>query len=176
MKRAAAGLFLSLLFLSFASGRSYAEPSACIDKMVKGMHEEGMPAMGRMEHRGMGMMGPGRSMWRQLGKLGLEEKQKEAIKDIIFTVRKDSIRKMAEVRIAGIEVRELLDKDPVDMGAVEAKLKQAESLKTDIQMSRIKTLEEIKAKLTPEQSQKFKINMRKQFFRGHGGWRHEEKG
>ncbi len=61
------------------------------------------------------------------------------------------------------------------MGAVEAKVKQTESLRTDLLMSHIRTLEEIKAKLTPEQRQKFNINLRKRFGR-HGGWRHEGKG
>lgn len=174
MKRVVVGVLMGLLLMGFASGSSYAEKSGGV-KGEKCKHEEGMSRMGQMGHRGMGMMRAGHRIGKALADLGLDDKQKEAIKDIRTTAKKDAIRKIADIRIAGVELREILDKDQVDMGAVEAKLKQLESLKTDMHMSRIKTLEEIKAKLTPEQRQKFKINLRKQF-RWHGGWRHEHEG
>ncbi|MFI5295020.1 MAG: Spy/CpxP family protein refolding chaperone [Thermodesulfovibrionales bacterium] len=174
MKRVVIGVLMGLLLMGFASSSSYAEKSGGVQG-EKGRHEECAPRMGHMGHRGMGMMWAGHRIGKALADLGLDEKQKEAIKDIRTIAKKDAIRKIADIRIARIELREILDKDPVDMGAVEAKLKQLESLKTDMHMSRIKTLEEIKAKLTPEQRQKFKINLRRQF-RRHGGWRHEGKG
>lgn len=161
MKRAAAGLFLSFLFLFFASNRSYAEPSGCVDKIVKGMHEEGMPMTGRMEHRGRSMMGFGHGMWRLFGKLGLDEKQKEAIRVINNRVTKDTIRKRADMQIARVELRDILHKDQVDMNAAEAKLKQIASLMTDIRLSHIRAMEEMKAQLTPEQKEKFKLNLDK---------------
>jgi len=174
MKRVVVGVLMGLSLMGFASGSSYAEKSGGM-KGEKGRHEECASRMGHMGHRGMGMMRSGHRIWKALADLGLDEKQKEAIKDIGTTAKKDAIRKISDIRIARIELREILGKDPVDMGAVEGKLKQMESLKTDMHMSRIKTLEEIKAKLTPEQRQKFKMNLRKQF-RWHGGWRHEGKG
>lgn len=174
MKRAVVWAFMSLLLVGFASGSSYADKSGAA-KGEKMKYEEGMSQMGHMRHRGMGMMRAERRIWRALADLGLDEKQKEAVKDIITIAKKDAIRKIADIRIARIELREILDKDPVDMGAVEAKLKQMESLKTEMHMARIKALEEIKAKLTPEQRQKFKINLRKRFG-WHGGCRHEGKG
>jgi Spy/CpxP family protein refolding chaperone len=167
MKKVVVGVLMGLLLMGFASGSSYAEKSSGV-KNEKCRHEEGVSRLGHMRHREMGMMRAERRIWKALADLGLDEKQKEAIKDIRTIAKKDAIRKMADIRIARIELREILDKDPVDMGAVEAKLKQLESLKTDMQMSRIKTLEEIKAKLTPEQRQKFKINLRKQFDNGFG--------
>ena len=173
MKKVVVGLLMGLLLIGFVSGSSYAEKSGGV-KGEKGRHEECASRMGHMRHRGMGMMRAEHRIWKALADLGLDEKQKEAIKDIRTIAKKDAIRKIADIRITRIELREILDKDPVDMGAVEAKLKQMESEKTDMHMSRIKMLEEIKAKLTPEQRQKFKINLRKQF-RRHGGWRHEGK-
>ncbi len=94
--------------------------------------------------------------WRHLSLPGLDEKQKEAIKKIKSREAKDNIKKMADVRIADIELRDILDKDPVDMNAVEAKLKKISSLMTDIRLSEIKAVEEIKTKLTPEQRKSFK--------------------
>ena len=174
MKKVVVGVLMGLLLMGFASGSSFAEKSSAV-KSEKWRHEEGISPMGHMRHRGTGMMRADRRIWKALADLGLDEKQKEAIKDIRTSAKKDAIRKIADIRIAKIELREILDKDPVDMSAVEAKLKQMESLKTDMHMSRIKTLEEIKAKLTTEQRQKFIINLRKQF-RRHGGWRHEGMG
>ncbi|HOE17360.1 MAG TPA: periplasmic heavy metal sensor [Syntrophorhabdaceae bacterium] len=94
--------------------------------------------------------------WRNLSFLGLDAKQKEAVREIKSREVKDNIKKMADVRIADIELRDILDKDPVDMSAVEAKLKWISSLMTDMRLSRIKAIEEIRAKLTPEQNKRFK--------------------
>ena len=59
------------------------------------------------------------------------------------------------MRIAQIELKELLSQDTVDMKAVEAKVKQLETMRTEMQFSHIKAMEDCKAKLTPEQRKKF---------------------
>ena len=64
---------------------------------------------------------------------------------------KEKIRRTADMRIAQIELKDLLSQDPVDMKAVEAKVKQLEAMRTEMQLSHIKAMEECKAKLTPEQ-------------------------
>ena len=65
-------------------------------------------------------------------------------------------------------LKDLLDEDSVNMKAVESKLKQIESLETDIHLSRIKTLEAIKTKLTPDQRKKLR-EMRDQGMMGRSG-------
>lgn len=124
-----------------------------------GFHEPGM--MSPMGPRGMGITGKGMAdpeppVWRHLLRLGLDEKQKEAIKKIESREAKDIIKKRADIRIADIELRDILDKDPVDINAVEAKLKKISLLMTDMRLSEIKAIEEIKTKLTPEQIKSFK--------------------
>ena len=119
-----------------------------------------------MEHGMMGMMGKGSEMGpgmmgedHILGKLmsvGLDEKQKEAIKEIVRKTTKETIKKRADLDIARIDLRDLLDKDPVKMKAVESKLKQIASLEADIHLSRIKAHEEIKSTLTSDQRKKLK--------------------
>jgi Spy/CpxP family protein refolding chaperone len=94
--------------------------------------------------------------WGCLSALGLDEQQKEAIKEIRSREEKDTIRKRADIRIADIELRDILDKDPVDMNAIETKLKRISSLMTDMRLSGIRTIEAIKTKLTPEQGKRFK--------------------
>lgn len=167
MKRVVVGLFFGLLLLSFTTGNCYAEKSG---RMGKGIHKEGAC----MGHDGGGMMRAEHRIWKALKDLGLDEKQKEAIKEIKSRVKKDIIKKRADLQIARVELKDILDKEPVDMAAVEAKLKQLESMRTDLHITKIKALEEIKATLTPEQKQKFKDNLKKHW-RRHGRWTHEGK-
>ncbi len=174
MKKVVVGAFVVLSLMVFVLGAAHAEKRGGF-KGEKVRCEEGGPMAGHMRHSEAGMMGAGHRIWKALADLGLDENQKVAIRGIRTAAKKDAIRKIAEIRIARIELREILDKDSVDMGAVEAKLKQMESLKTDLHMSRIKSMEEIKAKLTPEQREKLKANLRKHF-RGHGGCMHGGKG
>lgn len=107
---------------------------------------------------GMGgrMMGGEHQMWRFLTSLNLDEQQKTAIGEIKSRTMKEAIRRMADMRIAHVELKDLLSKDPVDMKAVEAKVKQSEMLRTEMHLSHIKAMEEVKATLTPEQKKKFR--------------------
>ena len=60
------------------------------------------------------------------------------------------------MRIVQIELKDLLSQDPVDMKAVEAKVKELEMMKTEMHLSHIKAMEDIRTKLTPEQRKKLK--------------------
>ena len=114
-----------------------------------------------MRHGEWGNVGEGKMhenapYWRHLNDLALNEKQKAEVKEIRNSVMKETIRKRADMRIDSVELREILDRAPVDMKKVEEKLKQIELLRTDIRLSHIRAMEEVKAKLTPEQREKFK--------------------
>ncbi len=157
MRRLLFGLSLGLMFLFIGAYASYAEEMCgCMGKMREGMHERGMPMMEGMKHHGAGIMGREHGMWGRLKDLDLSDAQKEAIRDIKSREAKDTIRKRADIQIARIELKDILQKDAVDMRAAEAKLKQLEALRTDLRLSCIKTFEEIKAKLTPEQKKKLR--------------------
>ena len=120
--------------------------------MVPGMC--GCMAMsGERPMRGMGMM---------IKNLGLDGKQTAEFRAIHLTMKKERIQKNAESRIAELELRELMDSDPVDMKAAEAKVKQIESLRSELRMLHIRTHEKVKAMLTPEQRKKLDS------FMGHG--------
>jgi len=125
-----------------------------------------------MEHRGMdmmhgmdGMQGCGmmmdddHPMMKHLMGLGLDEKQKEALKALRSKTMKDMIKKRADKQVAGIELRDLLDKDTVDMKAVEASVKKSESLRTEMFLAHIRAHEEMKSILTPEQRKHLKEMM-----------------
>ena len=156
MKRFFAGLLLCFLVLVFASQYASAETCGPCAGPGRGFGAEGMPMMSSMHHGGEGMMMREHHLWRALMSLGLDEKQKEAVREIKTRVMKEAVRKRADLEVARIDLRDILHKDQVDMNAAEATLKKMASLQTDLRLSHIKALEEIKAKLTPEQRKQFK--------------------
>jgi Spy/CpxP family protein refolding chaperone len=159
MKRLLVGMFLGLLSVIFLSHNSYAETCGLIGDHGRDCRDEGIhmmpppmrpPDMGIME----GIPEAGHFMWEHLMCLGLDDKQREAIKEIKHKVTKEIIKKSADERVAVIELKDLLDKDPVNIEAVKAKLKQIEIVKTEIYLSLIVATEEVKSKLAPEQRKK----------------------
>ena len=126
----------------------------------QGMEHGMMCGCGMKEVMGDRMMEAAHHLLKSLKSLDLDEQQKKMIHEIKSKIMKETIRKMADMRIAQIELRDLFLQDPMDMKAVESKVKQLGMMRTEMILSHIKALEEIKAKLTPEQRKKFE-EMRK---------------
>ncbi len=145
MKRIFVGFLSGFLFLVLASSFSFAQMSGPAGGGMVPMH-----------HDGKGMMKRDHHLWRRLASLGLDEKQMAAVKEIRSRVAKESVRKRADLQVTKIDLRDVLDKDQVDMTAVEGALKKMASIQTDMRLSHIKAMQEIKAVLTPEQRKKFK--------------------
>ncbi len=165
-------LFLSI-WVSASNAQMCERVGECMG-MGEGMMGGGMQrgGMEMMHGRPGGMMGEGGPVWKSLIGLGLDDKQKDALRAIRSKVMKEAIRKGAELRIAELEQKDLLDKDTVDMKAVESKLKQVEKLRTELHLLFIKALEEVKSKLTPEQRKKFRDAMDKGPMMGGMGMMH----
>ena len=157
MRKNMVSLFFGFIFTAVLVSSAQAQMEGC-------MHEGGM--MGGMGHQEMGMMhGMGgmqgcgmmmdddHPMWK---KLGLDDKQKDALKALRSKTMKDMIKKRADMQIAAIELQDLLDKDPVDMKAVETSVKKNQSIKTDMFLAHVKAREEMKSILTPEQQKQMK--------------------
>lgn len=148
MKRFLAVLLLGFMFTMATAYGSYAQ-----------MQGHAYQTEGMM-HRRMGILWAGHPpIWLAFKGLGLNEQQKKIIRETRDEVLKEAIKKRADLQIARIELKEILQKDNVDMAAVEAKLKQIASIQTDIRLSRIKAMEQTKAEMTPEQRAKFKKNL-----------------
>ncbi len=90
-------------------------------------------------------------IWSALKKLDLTDGQKSAFQEIRMSMKKDMIRKRADLKIAQMELHEQLHKDTVDMNVVESQVKKIEGLKAAMILNAIKSREEIKSKLTPDQ-------------------------
>ncbi len=130
-------------------------------QMGPGMMGPGMMGPGGM--MGGGMMGAGATndrpwitvMLDQREELGLSAEQIGRL----FTLR-DGFAKEARTKSETLEkverdLDQLLGPGPVDLRAVEAKLKKAEAIRTELRLARIKVIEEGKGVLTPEQRTKF---------------------
>jgi Spy/CpxP family protein refolding chaperone len=156
-------LIIAVISMMMLGGAAFLQSADAKERgMWRGGHgmncDEDMPGM--TQHRR-------EPMWGHLKNLGLDDKQKTEIREIRDKAVKQTIRMKADERIARMELRELLSRDAVDMTAVRAKLKQMESLMTEIHLARIAAREEIKSKLTPEQRKKFREgHVRRSFMRG----------
>jgi Spy/CpxP family protein refolding chaperone len=132
-----------------------------------------MCGCGMKEGMGDRMMEAAHHLLKSLKSLDLDEQQKKMIHEIKSKTMKETIKKMADIRIAQIDLRDLFLQDPVDMMAIEAKVKQLGMMRTEMILSHIKALEEIKAKLTPEQREKFGEMMKAGPMMGRMGMMHE---
>ncbi|MDP2167312.1 MAG: periplasmic heavy metal sensor [Thermodesulfovibrionales bacterium] len=131
-------------------------------------HAEDMPMAAGMKPMGMkGQMAKMMSddshpLWGHLQSLGLDEKQKDAVRDIKSGFLKGLIKNRAEKQIAEVDLSDILAKDPVDIKAAEGVLKKSEAASTEIRLSAIKAMEAVKSKLTPEQRTKLSALIEKE--------------
>ncbi len=149
MRKAILVLFTLLLVMGLAVNSGAAE------KEKGGAHHGDM-----YKHEGGCGCGGPQSFMDMFKKLGLDEKQKEAIHAIHLRTMKEMIKKKADIKVAKIELLEILSKDLVDMTAAETAVKKSEGLKTEMKMMHIKAMEEIKSNLNAEQKKEFTSMMR----------------
>jgi Spy/CpxP family protein refolding chaperone len=93
--------------------------------------------------------------------LELTDKQVTDLKSIKMDFQKGKIRKEADLKIARLELKSLMHDDDAPIKDIEAKMKAAANLKTEMKLSHIKAYRKAKALLTPEQMEKMKKGMGK---------------
>ncbi len=136
-----------------SEGTAESSPGGMMGMMGQG--GRGMMGGGRQGMAaGMGMPQPSQLVRMLKAELGLSDEQAKQLTQIFSQATKAGIKQRADIRIAELELRELLEADPVDMGQVEGKLKAIEGLRTTLRLSLIKAHEQAKGVLTPEQRQK----------------------
>lgn len=86
--------------------------------------------------------------------LGLTDEQVIKIRDIFTEARKAGIKNGADLRVARIEMRELMRADKVDRAAVNAKIKQISALREKMMTEGVDTRLKVRGVLTPEQIKK----------------------
>ena len=93
---------------------------------------------------------------RNQQQLGLTAQQVDSLRKMGMDARRAEIRRSADRKIAQVDLMSLRGSDPVDMGKVEAKVREIEKLKGDGIIARFRTADAAKAQLTPEQKEKLK--------------------
>lgn len=84
-------------------------------------------------------------------KLNLTEAQKEQIHTIVIQTKKEMLRKMADIRVAGIELREMIADKKVSDEAIKEKQAQIQKLRQEAGQIRMNTLLQVRQILTDEQ-------------------------
>ncbi len=93
---------------------------------------------------------------RHQEQLGLSPDQVTKLRALRLDSRKETLRRVAELRGAHLDLGALLHAETPDLAKIEAQVRRIESLRTDLQMSRIRTSLEARALLTPEQQKQLR--------------------
>ncbi len=93
-------------------------------------------------------------MLRNRDRLGLSAEQVSALEQLRTDFEKVSIRHEADLRIAEMDLRGLLESSAVDMKKVESKVREIERSRADLRLARIRTIEKGKDQLDAEQRNK----------------------
>ncbi|HEX9786470.1 MAG TPA: periplasmic heavy metal sensor [Candidatus Binatia bacterium] len=87
--------------------------------------------------------------------LGLSPEQVKKLEQLRDNFQRQSIRNEADTRVLDLDVAALLDAPAVDVAKVEAKIREAEKLRADLRIARVRAIEQAKVVLTAEQRKKF---------------------
>jgi hypothetical protein len=87
-------------------------------------------------------------------RLALSADQVKKLEQIRDHFQKQSIRNDADARVVELDIAALLENEPVDMAKVEGKIREAEKLRADLRIARIRAIEQAKALLNAEQKKK----------------------
>lgn len=121
--------------------------NGCMHGMMGGHGKTGIQGMPESEKYG-------KMYLMALSGLDLTEDQRKKARTLKSDYIKGSIKAGADIGVAEVELKELLAAEAVNLGRVRAKIKEIESKKADLRFFRIKSLEEFKKTLTPEQRKK----------------------
>ena len=88
--------------------------------------------------------------------LGLSAEQVSQLTAMRSEFEKEAIRVGAEIRVIEVDLDDLLEQEKVDIGKVEAAIRKEETLRGNLRISRIQTIEAGKALLSAEQRDKLR--------------------
>lgn len=131
------------------------------DGMMGGM-------MSHEENGGMGTHGPGmemggmsemKKMMRALSMLSLMPDQKKKLQLSTLQHQKEAIPLLGQIRMAGVEIQELLLADSVNLDKIKARVREKYDAAAKLEMSHLMLIQEAKKTLTPEQRQQMESMM-----------------
>jgi len=89
--------------------------------------------------------------------LELSPHQINDLKKLRSRFEREAIRREADIKVARMELDELLEADAVDLAKTEKKVRELERLRGDEKLSRIRVIETAKALLRPDQRKKLTV-------------------
>lgn len=128
-----------------------------MDMMGRGMHEPAVTGCPGMPGQpvAFGSEGPWiSSALAHAKELGLSPDQVKGLTALRDEFQKEAARLTGEIRAAEAELRASYGQKPLNLQAVEAKIRAIAALEADLRLGRVKTLEKGNTLLTPEQQQK----------------------
>lgn len=143
-------LLSSLLALVFAVPAHSQMMDSPMMQHMEG-HEHGM-AMGSMDRMGT-MMG---MCIKNADKIGLSEDQTKKITPIHREMEKSHLRFKAELKIAEMDLMEIMEVKDFDLEKAKAAVKKIEDLKTAHHQEMLKSMKDVRTIMTEEQFQKMK--------------------
>lgn len=124
----------------------------------------GMPDMMGMHGPEMGMdMGGGMmEMMKMMGamsRLNLTPEQNKRFQMLKLQHQKEAIPLLSKVRMAGVDIQEMLLADSVDLEKVKVKVREKHEAMASLDISHLALMRDVKAGLTPEQRQRMESMM-----------------
>jgi len=98
-----------------------------------------------------GMMRGQMDMAQMRKTLALSDEQSEKMRAGLRPLQKEAILTLASLKVAELELADLLAGAKVDFGKVEAKLKEIEAMRTNVRLAHLKAAEAVKGVLSKEQ-------------------------
>ena len=93
---------------------------------------------------------------RAVQRLGLNESQQSTIQTLLRTHTKEVIQRRAEMATMRVDLRPLLQADPVDMTRVKQALQAIAAKEVDLHLAHLTLMQDIRQVLTPEQQKQFR--------------------
>jgi len=101
-----------------------------------------------------GMMKGQMDMAQMRKTLALSDEQSEKLRAGLRPFQREAILTLASLKVAELELADILAGAKVDFGKVEAKLKEIEAMRTKIRLAHLKAAEAVKGVLSKEQLEK----------------------
>jgi hypothetical protein len=94
--------------------------------------------------------------------LGLSSGQVQTLEGLRAKFQKEAIRADADLRVAEMDLSQLLSKEPADMTAVDAKIREIEKRRADLRVARVRAIESGRAVLSADQREKLRTLLAEQ--------------
>src|SRR5450631_780473 len=147
-------ILFTLLLAAIFAAPAYSQMK---DKPAKDCKECNLqkPGIDHMDMMG-GMMG---MCIKNADKIGLSDEQKKKVNPLHLEMQKKQIRFQADLKIAHLEMKDIMEPKDFDLEKAIAAAKKTEDIKTAYHLEMLKTMKEVRSVFTDEQYKKLKTLM-----------------